>query len=33
MVKVEDAALEPGTMVEGLKAQVNPAGAIQVREI
>ena len=27
MVKVEDAALDPGEMVEGLKAQVNPAGA------
>ena len=33
MVKVEDAALDPGEMVEGLKAQFNPAGAEQVSVI
>ena len=32
MVKVEDEAL-PGEIVEGLKAQVKPAGAAQVRVI
>jgi len=30
MVNVEDEALDPGEIVEGLKAQVNPAGAEQV---
>src|SRR5271154_65072 len=29
MVKVEDVALDPGEMVEGLKAQLRPAGAVQ----
>jgi hypothetical protein len=33
MVRVEDAALEPGEMVEGLREQVNPAGAEQVSVI
>jgi hypothetical protein len=33
MVKVDDAALDPGEMVEGLKAQANPAGAEQVSVI
>jgi hypothetical protein len=32
MVKVEDEPL-PGEIVEGLKAQVKPAGAAQVRVI
>jgi hypothetical protein len=30
---VEDAALDPGDIIEGLKAQVNPAGAAQVSVI
>jgi len=33
IVNVEDAALEPGEMVEGLREQVNPAGAEQVSVI
>jgi hypothetical protein len=33
MVNVEDEELDPGEIVEGLKAQVNPAGAEQVRAI
>jgi hypothetical protein len=33
MVKVEDAALDPGAIVAGLKAQVRPAAAEQLREI
>jgi hypothetical protein len=32
MVKVEDEVL-PGEMVEGLKAQFKPEGAVQVRVI
>jgi len=32
-VKVEDAALDPGEIVEGLKAQLSPAGAEQVSVI
>jgi hypothetical protein len=30
---VEDAALDPGEMVEGLREQVKPVGAEQVSEI
>jgi hypothetical protein len=33
MVKVEDDALDPGEIVEGEKAQINPAGAEQVSAI
>jgi hypothetical protein len=33
MVKVDDAALDPGEIVEGLKAQDRPAGAEQESEI
>jgi hypothetical protein len=33
MVNVEADALDPGEIVEGLKAQVRPAGAEQEREI
>ena len=33
MVNVEDAVLEPGEMVEGLREQVNPLGAEQVSVI
>jgi hypothetical protein len=33
IVKVEDAALDPGEIVEGLRAHVNPAGAEQVSVI
>src|ERR1700687_1590108 len=33
MVKVDDDPLEPGEIVVGLKAQVRPAGAAQVRAI
>jgi hypothetical protein len=33
MVNVEDEELDPGEIVEGLKAQVNPAGAEQVSAI
>ena len=33
MVNVEDDALEPGEIVEGLKAQVRPAAAEQLSEI
>jgi hypothetical protein len=33
MVRVEDAALDPGEIVEGLREQVSPAGAAQVSEI
>lgn len=32
-VKVDDAALDPGEIVVGLKAQVRPAGAVQESEI
>jgi hypothetical protein len=32
-VNVDDEALEPGAIVEGLNEQVKPAGAAQVREI
>jgi hypothetical protein len=33
MVKVEVEVLDPGEIVEGLKEQVNPAGAEQVSVI
>jgi hypothetical protein len=33
MVSVEEAALDPGEIVEGLKAQVSPEGAEQVSVI
>ena len=33
MVNVDPEALDPGEIVEGLKAQVSPAGAVQEREI
>jgi hypothetical protein len=33
MVNVEDEALDPGEIVEGLKAQVRPEGAEQDSEI
>ena len=33
MVRVEDEALDPGEIVEELKAQLKPAGAEQVSEI
>ena len=33
MVRVEGAALDPGEMIEGFKAQVSPEGAEQVRVI
>jgi hypothetical protein len=32
-VNVEDAALDPGEMVEGLREQVRPVGAEQASEI
>jgi hypothetical protein len=32
-VKVEDAALDPGEIVEGLREQVKPVGAVQASEI
>jgi hypothetical protein len=33
MVKVEDEALDPGEIVEGLREQVKPAGAEQLSAI
>jgi len=33
IVKVEEAALDPGEIVEGLRAHVNPVGAEQVSVI
>jgi hypothetical protein len=33
IVNVEDDALAPGEIIEGLRAQVKPAGAEQVSEI
>ena len=33
IVNVADEALDPGEMVDGLKAQLNPAGAVQESEI
>jgi hypothetical protein len=32
-IKVEDAALDPGEIVEGLREQVKPVGAVQASEI
>jgi hypothetical protein len=32
-VKVEDAALDPGVIVVGLREQVKPVGAVHVSEI
>ena len=33
IVRVDEAALDPGEIVDGLRAQVNPEGAEQVKEI
>jgi len=33
MVNVEEEALDRGEIVEGFRAQVSPAGALQLKEI